>query len=153
MLSKSKTKTQKLAAEIAAKIIKTGPRRSGAVVIALQGDLGAGKTTFTQGFLKALGVKHHVTSPTFVIFRKYPIHSKFIIHNSSFRFTYHFDLYRIHNAKELVALDFEEIISNPENIVLIEWPERIGKKLSRNAIRIDLAHGKNEKERIIKIKN
>jgi|SRR3989344_7728825 len=151
MISKSKTQTQKFAIRLANKILKTNrfDRSVGATVIALHGDLGAGKTTFVQGFIKALSAKHHVTSPTFVIYRKYPIHSQFIIHNSLFKSIYHFDLYRIHRPKEILAFGFKKIISDPENIVLIEWPERIKKLLPKNTAWIVIEHGKKENERII----
>ncbi len=147
MITKSKAQTQKLAASFAMRLLKAGPRNSGATVVALHGDLGAGKTTFTQGFIKALGVTHHVTSPTFLIVRRYGLESR------KFLNAYHFDLYRIHDPKEILALDFKKIISTPENIVLIEWPERIGKSLPKNSMRINFEHGKNEKERKIKIMN
>lgn len=66
-----------------------------------------------------------------------------------FNNVYHLDLYRIHKPKELLDLGFKKIISDPENIVLIEWPERIKKLLPKNIIWIVLEHGKNENERIM----
>ena len=159
MITKSKSQTQKFAVKLAKKILKNGPGKR-AHVLALSGDLGAGKTTFTQGFIKALGVKHRVTSPTFVIFRKYHLGERLKIKDSrnsltsnlkpmTYKAVYHFDLYRIHRAKEVLALDFKKIIGNPENIVLIEWPERIGKLLSKKSMRIGFEHGKKESERVI----
>lgn len=142
MITKSKTQTQKFAKKLAQQILKKGPGRQ-AQVLALSGDLGAGKTTFTQGFMKALGVKHHVTSPTFMIVRRYELK------NQKFLNAYHFDLYRIHQSKEILALDFRKIIRNPENIVLIEWPERLGRLLPKSATKISFNHGKSVNQRLI----
>ena len=164
MLSKSKIQTQKLAIRLAKNILRANrpaahgeprlqrePNRR-ATVLALRGDLGAGKTTFVQGFMKALGVKHRITSPTFVIFRKYPLKSHVSnVARQMFNNAYHFDLYRIHKPKELLDLGFQKILKDPHAIVLIEWPERVKKILPKNIILLNFKHGKNEKERIINI--
>ena len=148
MLTKSKAQTQKIAVKLAKKIISESAGKH-ARVLALIGDLGSGKTAFTQGFIKSLGIKTHVPSPTFVIFRRYPIH----IHKESggFKNVFHFDLYRIEKPKEIIDLDFKKILKNPENIVLIEWPEKILKLLPKNTIAVKFEHGKFANERIIKI--
>ena len=160
MISKSKIQTQKIAIRLARKIIKANrPERSRrAIVIALIGDLGSGKTLFVQGFVKALGIKIHVPSPTFVIYRKYKIFSdqqpttnNQQLLNNEFKRIYHFDLYRIQKPKEIIDLDFRKIIKNPENIVLIEWPEKILKYLPENTIKIRFEHRKKASERDIKI--
>ncbi len=158
MITKSKSQTQKLAAKLAKKIINAKRLTLNARVIALQGELGAGKTAFVQGFLKALGITQHATSPTFVIFRKYKIAPKRSNALPAGRqitaerfFVYHFDLYRIHGPKEILDLGFKKIIKDPHNIVLIEWPEKVKKILPKNMIWIKFEHGKNEKERIIKV--
>lgn len=146
MITKSKSQTQKFAKKLALQMLKKGPGKR-AQILALSGDLGAGKTTFTQGFIKALGVKHHVTSPTFMLVRRYELRG------ARFSDVYHFDMYRIHRPNDVLALDFKKITGNPENIVLIEWPERTGKFLPKNSVKINFQHGKNEKEREIRIKN
>ncbi|MBU6141806.1 tRNA (adenosine(37)-N6)-threonylcarbamoyltransferase complex ATPase subunit type 1 TsaE [Patescibacteria group bacterium] len=161
--------TRRFAARLARRILKKGPLRSGATIVALRGDLGAGKTTFTQGFVKALGVKGRVTSPTFLLMRRYALKSRKSRQRRGSRFAarrapkaakvkghmfknvYHFDLYRIQRASDLQALEFNKIIAEPANIVLIEWPERLGKK--KHAHTVHFKHGKNEKEREIRIKN
>ena len=84
----------------------------GGETVLLYGDLGAGKTTFTQFFAKALGVKDVVTSPTFNIVKEYPLKDFSI---------YHFDLYRLKNKNELYELDIENSFEN--GISIIEWPE------------------------------
>jgi len=118
--AKNLNDTKKLAKNIADKIRRIKNNKN-AVIIALQGDLGAGKTTFVQFFAKAVGIKNKLTSPTFVLMKKY-------------KNLYHIDCYRIRDAKDISALDFKEIISIPQNIVLIEWAEKIKKILPKNTI-------------------
>lgn len=144
--SKSKFQTQKLASKFALQILKTNPeprRRIGATIIALQGNLGSGKTTFVQGFLKMFGVKQSVTSPTFLIIRRY------YLKNKKFKNVFHLDLYRIKKPKELLDLGFKKIINNPENIVLIEWPEKIKKLLPKNTVWVNFEHFKKINQRKI----
>jgi tRNA threonylcarbamoyladenosine biosynthesis protein TsaE len=151
MITKSKLQTQKLATRLAKEIISEGAGKH-AKVLALTGDLGAGKTAFTQGFIKSLGIKTHVPSPTFVIYRRYPINLKFKIKNLKYRNIYHFDLYRIERSKEIIDLDFRKIINDPKNIVLIEWPEKILKYLPKDTILVNFKHGKKVNERVVNIK-
>lgn len=141
--SDSAKKTKETAKSLAEKILKK-PSKKLALIIGLTGDLGAGKTTFIQGFLKGVGLKKRITSPTFVIFKR------FKIHDSRFKSIYHIDCYRL-TPKELAVLDFQEIINNPQNIVLIEWAEKIKKILPKSAIWIKFAHTKNLNQRTIKI--
>jgi tRNA threonylcarbamoyladenosine biosynthesis protein TsaE len=116
ILSSSLKETQMLGKIMAQEISKT--KRKTSLVICLQGELGSGKTSFAQGFAKGLGIKERVSSPTFIIFRFFKIKK-----NSGK--LYHFDCYRIEKEKEIKELGFKEIVSNPLNIVLIEWPEKI----------------------------
>lgn len=83
-------------------------------VLALQGELGAGKTTFTQQLLKALGVQDSITSPTFSLINQYSTQQDQLI--------YHLDLYRLKNKNELKQLGLEELLT-PSHVVIIEWPE------------------------------
>lgn len=117
-----------------------------ALMITLKGNLGAGKTTFVQGFLRGLGVRKKITSPTFVLMKTYNL--RLTTYNKAI----HIDCYRIKSAKEILDLDWKEIISNPKNIVLIEWPERISKILPKQKIQINFKHGKKENERLVVIK-
>jgi len=109
---------------LAKKILKE-PIKRRAFVLALQGDLGGGKTTFLQGLAKGLGIKERILSPTFVLMKRFPIKNK----KSGFKDFYHFDCYRIKSQKDLSVLDFKKIVSDPFNIVAIEWAERIKKTL------------------------
>ena len=148
--TKKAEQTKKLAAKLAKEILKTGPHQKHARVIGLVGDLGAGKTTFTQGFAKALGIKRRMTSPTFLIFRNYPISlSLRASAKQSYKNFYHMDAYRIHKISELKTIHFNKVLTNPKNIVLIEWADRIKKALPKDTIWIRFEHGKDEKERKI----
>ncbi|PIZ87625.1 MAG: tRNA (adenosine(37)-N6)-threonylcarbamoyltransferase complex ATPase subunit type 1 TsaE [Candidatus Nealsonbacteria bacterium CG_4_10_14_0_2_um_filter_40_15] len=126
-LTENPTQTKKIGEILAKKILKTriGTR---ALVLGLEGDLGGGKTTFLQGFAKGLGVKEKITSPTFVIIKRFHIPS------SIFHDFYHIDCYRIRKAKEIFDLGFKEMISNPRHIVAIEWADRIKKILPKNVL-------------------
>lgn len=108
-------------------------------VIALMGDLGAGKTTFTQGFAKALGINEKVISPTFILLKQYKIASGNIL--------YHLDLYRLENTSDIDSLGLSEIFEDKTNIVLIEWAEKILDKLPKEAVKIRIKKlGENIRE-------
>jgi len=104
----------------------------GARLICLWGDLGSGKTTFTQGLAAALGVKGVVNSPTFLIMKKYPLGGRYKGMN-----IYHLDCYRILRAEEVEDLGWGEILADENNVVVVEWPELIAEILP--ARRIDIA--------------
>mgnify|MGYP001582551035 CR=1 FL=1 len=122
-------------------------RGRGALVLALIGELGSGKTTFVKNFAQVLSIKEKIKSPTFIIFRKHQIPS---VLKTQFKFLYHFDVYRIKNEKEILNLGWKEIISNPKNIVLVEWADKIKKILPKDVIYIYFKHkGKDERTIII----
>jgi len=124
-LTKNEKETKKLARILANEILKQKKaypeQNRGAVVIGLEGNLGAGKTTFIQAFAKGMGIKRRLTSPTFVLMKKY---------NN----LYHLDCYRIKDSQDVLVLDFKEIISEPKNIILIEWAEKIKRILPKTKI-------------------
>jgi len=107
-----------------------------ATVIALQGDLGAGKTYFAQAFGKVMGVKEDMPSPTFVIMKSYDVDWR------GFKKLIHIDAYRLESEQELLNLGWEELIEDPENIILIEWPERVAGLIPEEAKRIHFNHEK-----------
>lgn len=145
--------TKMFGAEIARALIADRRTRStGALVIALRGDLGAGKTTFTQGFFRGLGIKRNPISPTFVIMRRYNMPRRTPKVKSRFTNVYHFDAYRLKKEEDVEVLEFGKIMSDPKNIILVEWPEKIQGIFPRDTVRLDFFHGKKENERIIKIK-
>ncbi len=119
-------------------------------IIALSGDLGAGKTTLTQEIARELGVKENVISPTFVIMKTYELNAKNFPKEMRGNFSHliHIDAYRLNSHKELLTLGWQETISNPKNLILIEWPERVEEIIPKNSHKIYLSH-KNEEEREI----
>jgi len=126
-LTATPVQTKKLGESLAKEILKTKPKKI-AFVIGLEGDLGGGKTTFLQGFAKGLGIKEKILSPTFVILKK------FEIGKVKSQYFYHVDCYRIKKPKEILDLGFKEIISNPQNIVVVEWADKIKKILPKNSL-------------------
>ncbi len=136
--SNSVDETNQLAAKIAAKVKDSGG------VIALSGDLGAGKTTFTQGFAKALGIDEKIISPTFVIMRQHQV-------PNSTKVLYHIDLYRLEDEANLNEVGVSEVFSNPDNIVVIEWAEKAKNQLPKNTIWIDFK--RENEERTIDVSN
>lgn len=126
-LTINSSQTKKLGEILAKEILKTKPLK-GALIVGLKGDLGGGKTTFLQGFARGLRIKEKILSPTFIILKK------FKIQNSTFKFLYHLDCYRIQKLKEILYLGFKEIISDPKNIVTIEWVDQIQKILPAKTI-------------------
>ena len=133
--TKNEKETQKLAQILAREILKAPKKTKEALVVGLEGNLGAGKTTFIQAFAKGIGVKGKLTSPTFVLMKKYGN-------------LYHLDCYRIKDSEDVLALDFKEIISIPKNIVLIEWAEKIKRILPKDRVWIKFKI-LGKKERII----
>ena len=112
--------------------------RNTATVLALSGDLGAGKTTFTQCLADALGVTETVTSPTFLVMRSYELRTK------AFKRLIHIDAYRIDEEDEARVIGLGDLLLDPENIIVIEWAERIPSYIPEDAFRFMLAHGEGE---------
>ncbi|MEK9178034.1 MAG: tRNA (adenosine(37)-N6)-threonylcarbamoyltransferase complex ATPase subunit type 1 TsaE [Patescibacteria group bacterium] len=106
-----------------------------AVVVGLCGPLGSGKTAFVQAIAEALGVKKYVTSPTFVLMKIYEIDSD--LRAVPWKRLVHIDAYRLEKPEEVGALDFESIVSDQHNLVLIEWADNIEKALPQDWKRID----------------
>lgn len=123
LLSHSAGETKQIAADLV-RDLKKG------ATICLYGELAAGKTTFAQGVAGALGIKR-LTSPTFIIMREYQIDR-----TGPIKRLFHLDLYRLNDPEEIKAFDLEEITSDQENVVLIEWPERIQAILPKKRIDI-----------------
>ena len=95
-----------------------------ATIVRLVGDLGSGKTTFVKAVTKSLGGNDlDVTSPTFVIMKSYPLR------RGPWKTLVHIDAYRLDDPKEVEKLRFSEVFSNLNNLVFIEWPEKIASAL------------------------
>ncbi len=115
----------------------------GGEVFCLSGDLGAGKTSLSQGVARGLGIKKIVSSPTFIILNSYKIKN-----SPKIKFLIHIDAYRLKNTKELEGIGFFDIIKDKKNITIIEWGEKIKKHLPREIIKIKIKILKNSKRKI-----
>lgn len=135
ILSDSPGKTKKIGERLG-RSLKKGD------IVALIGELGSGKTCFTQGLMKGLGVKiNKVTSPSFVLINEY----------SGRLPVYHFDIYRLNNIKEVTMLGYEEYFYG-DGVTIIEWADKIEELLPKGCTRVYLRIvGKDERE--ISIRN
>lgn len=106
-LTESPGQTKKMAGILAKEILKTTPGNSKAFILALEGNLGTGKTTFLQGFAKGLGIRDRILSPTFVLMKKFKIKNDSLTTNK-IKYFIHFDCYRIEKPKEILDLGFKE---------------------------------------------
>lgn len=109
------------------------PRPDGATFITLSGELGAGKTAFVKAVAAVLGVADMVNSPTFVLEKIYRLSGQ------KFKQLVHIDAYRLEAGSELPALGFDELMRDPDNLILLEWPEKVQSALPAAAARIALA--------------
>jgi tRNA threonylcarbamoyladenosine biosynthesis protein TsaE len=134
IFSESTADTQEFAASVAARFTTHGG------VVALIGDLGSGKTTFTQGFARALGIHEKIASPTFTLIRQHELPDRN-------RTLYHLDLYRLEeiNVDELGLTD---LFNQTQDIILIEWAEKLGDQLPKNALAIRFKHLTDNKREI-----
>jgi tRNA threonylcarbamoyladenosine biosynthesis protein TsaE len=108
-------------------------------VVCLEGDLGAGKTTFAQGLAAALGAKRAVTSPTFCIVVEHPTERLLLVH---------MDLYRLHDEDDVLAIGWEDYLARGAAL-LVEWPDRAGSLVPAGAWRVSFALGDDEDSRVI----
>lgn len=139
--------TQKFAEEFAKKSV-IGQGDSLPIIVTLSGELGAGKTTFVQGFAKGLGIANRIISPTFIIMRTYQIKNR----NEKLKMFYHIDLYRIHNEGDLESIGLKEILHERDAVVVIEWPEKLGTLMPEKRWEIKI-QSLGENERNITIRN
>lgn len=118
-------------AKVAAALAK---RMRGGEVVALYGDLGAGKTTFAQAFAKALGVKERVQSPTFILMHEHRLKKK-----GGPAYFLHADAYR-GDAAQFRSVGFEEYLGRPDAVVLVEWADRVEELLPKRRVDVRLKH-------------
>lgn len=135
-ITNSVEETQKLAAKIAEKY------KNGAI-IALDGPLGAGKTTFIQGFAQGLGIKSKIISPTFVLMKEYDLP-----HDSNAKL-YHIDLYRLESRQQINNLGLTDLLINPKNIFLIEWAEKLTDLPKSEIIKINIEYISEKSRQIV----
>ncbi len=115
-------------------------RNKGTAFVALYGDLGAGKTAFTRGFVEKFSPGSRVKSPTYTIVNEYRKGSVPV---------FHFDLYRVGDAEELIGIGFDEYVSG--GICITEWSENLGKELPAGAIQVRIIKSGSAEERTIEI--
>lgn len=110
-----------------------GGAKERATVLALKGELGAGKTTFVKAIAKRLGIQEPVQSPTYVLMKSYPLEGPLTTFGEKRRFNrlVHIDAYRLENPEEFEALRPEEFLNDPKAFVIVEWPERLGDRLPK----------------------
>jgi len=123
IISKNLEETSRVALTI---LKNLKPKANRATVLLLEGDLGSGKTTFAQALSRELGIKNYITSPTFVLMKSYkiPAFTTERFHLSVKNFI-HIDAYRLNSGQDLLALGWGDIVANPENLIVLEWPERV----------------------------
>lgn len=144
--SKNHKETQRAAVFLLEKMAKLKHDR--AIVVALEGELGAGKTTFVQGAAKALGIKSRIKSPTFTLMREYKIPANSRWPTMANSRLIHLDCYRVRDHRDLKTLDLDSLFKLPDKIVLVEWPERISKILPKKLIKVHIDHISENKRKI-----
>ncbi len=142
-MEKSIRTLEELEAEAARFVADLAPSSAGrlpagrqATLITLSGELGAGKTAFTKSVAKALGVEAVVNSPTFVIENIYQLPAP--QSGAGFARLIHIDAYRLESGHELAALGFDELLRDPSNLILLEWPEMVADALPPPAVALTL---------------
>jgi len=130
----SPEETQELASQVVGILSKQeeGNVRGTSTIVALQGNLGAGKTVFVKGVANSLGVEGVVTSPTFVIEKIYKLPEE-----APWKRIVHIDAYRLENEEELSAIGWGDVATDPNNLIMIEWPETVGLGIPERATWIE----------------
>ena len=125
---------------LAEEVCSVLPRKeTGATVLALHGELGAGKTAFTQALGELLGVTDYITSPTFILMRRYDIPA-----HDFFTELIHIDAYRLEEAIEANVLRIDELLADVHNLLVIEWAERVADMLPDDTVHMSFTHTGDE---------
>ena len=117
-------------------------------IVCLEGDLGAGKTTFTQGLAAAMGVTGRVTSPTFCIVQEHLSARR--TDDSAVSLLVHMDLYRLQGEADVEAIGWEDYLARGA-LLVVEWPERAGSLIPATARHLEFRHLEGEERRLIRI--
>ena len=131
--TKSLGEVESVAKDFVNNFIPFNRQEKSATVLAFAGDLGSGKTTFTQALARRLGVTTTITSPTFLIQKVYPLTGQL------FNKLIHVDAYRLEKAEELLRLGFLDLLNDRDNLIIIEWPEKVAEILPTNAVFVKFA--------------
>ena len=114
------------------------------MIVGLYGELGAGKTAFVKAMAEKLGVRDYVISPTFIIMKNYRLKAE------DHRLLVHIDAHRLDSGKELLKLGWKDLIKDSQNLIFVEWADRVENILPKNSIKIHFRHI-NKKTREIDI--
>ena len=142
IVSRSLAETEEFARDFLASLAVGAKINRDATVVGLVGDLGAGKTTFTQAAARALGIRVRVTSPTFVIMKTYQWQGLPLSRVKGNPWVYpwrrlvHIDCYRLGRADDLLHLGWDELAADRKNLIMVEWPERVGDLLLSPTLKI-----------------
>ncbi len=128
-LSTTENETKNIAIQLSKKLV-------GGDVVLLSGDLGSGKTTFTKYLGQALGLKRIITSPTFVILKKYPLDHEL----NGIKEMVHVDCYRMGSANDAESVGLIEYLARPDILTIIEWPEKISEVLPKNSKQLNFEY-------------
>jgi len=122
-------------------VVSLLPQKESSTVVALRGDLGAGKTTFVQEFARKLGIKDTIQSPTYVLMKSYPFEGERTSFGRPRRYSrlVHIDAYRLETPQEFSTLHPHEFLDDPKALILVEWPEKLGKLLPPADITINFS--------------
>lgn len=135
-ITNSPEETEELGRRLAA-LLKPGS------VVAYTGDLGAGKTAFTRGLARGLGIEGGVTSPTFTIVNEY---------EGGRMPLFHFDMYRLGGEEELFDIGWDDYLARG-GVCAVEWSENVAGALEGDAVRVDIRRGAHDQQRIISVEN
>ena len=131
-ITRSTEETENLAAHVLERLATMGGVRGTSTIVALQGDLGAGKTVFAKGAARVLGVRDVVTSPTFVIQKVYQLPD-----TAPWKRLVHIDAYRLESEEELHSIGWDDVATDPGNLVIVEWPLQVGLGIPERALWIE----------------
>ena len=142
VITKNERETKRLGERV---ITSLNPRKRGATVLALSGELGGGKTRFVQGVAHGLGITKRITSPTFVIRKDYLVRSR----KTPFRLFVHLDFYRLSRTRDLWGLGLRETFKRSDVLVAVEWAERIKNIIPSYAIKVTFQRLEEHERKII----
>ncbi|MBI5400570.1 MAG: tRNA (adenosine(37)-N6)-threonylcarbamoyltransferase complex ATPase subunit type 1 TsaE [Candidatus Yonathbacteria bacterium] len=115
------------------------PAKDTATVVGLSGDLGAGKTAFTKCIANILGITEVVTSPTFILEKIYIIPRGSVV-GERFTKLIHIDAYRLEGGEQMIALDWDALLKDEHNLILLEWPEQVKEAMPEDMIKISFEY-------------
>lgn len=146
-ISKSGEETKKIGEILGSNLKKEKVFLKRALVVGLEGNLGSGKTTFVQGLARGLGIKEKVKSPSFAVLKIFEIKPR---QKNKFNHLLHWDCYRLEKPtkRELANLRFEEFLQNPNNLIVVEWSEKISKFLPKDYLKIKIRTLNKEKREL-----